>query len=237
MTALALHAHPDDIEILAGGTMALLRQKGHRVVMATMTPGDLGSMEKPALEIASIRRAEAAASAALIGAEYRCLEFRDMSIFSDDASRRRVTEFLRTVKPDVIFTSSPTDYLCDHEATCRLVRDACFAATIPNYETGSGPISPLTKIPHLYFMDPIEERIAPDLWIDVTAVFETKRAMLARHESQREWLLKQHGIDDYLAHMERWTREKGERAGCEFAEGFRQHKVHPFPQTSGFELP
>jgi len=233
MTVLALHAHPDDIEILAGGTMALLRERGHRVVMATMTPGDLGSMDKPAHEIASIRRAEAAASAALIGAEYRCLEFRDMSIFSDDASRRRVTEFLRSAKPDVIFTSSPADYLCDHETTSRLARDACFAATIPNYETGSAPLS---KIPHLYFMDPIDEFVTPDLWVDVTPFFETKRAMLAQHGSQGDWLSKQHGMDDYLAQMERWAREKGERAGCKYAEGFRQHKVHPFPQTPGFDL-
>ncbi|MDQ6705415.1 MAG: PIG-L family deacetylase, partial [Acidobacteriota bacterium] len=180
------------------------------------------------------RRAEAAESAGLIGAEYRCLEFRDMSIFSDDPSRRRVTEFLRAVRPDLIFTSSPADYLSDHEMTSRLVRDACFAATIPNYATGSAPLS---KIPHLYFMDPIDERITPDLWIDVTAVFDTKRAMLAQHRSQGNWLSQQHGIDDYLVQMERWTRENGERAGYQYAEGFRQHKVHPFPQTPGFELP
>ena len=234
MKILALHAHPDDIEILAGGTLALLRQQGHSVVMASMTPGDCGSADKPASEIARIRRAEAMASAALIGAEYQCLEFRDMTIFSDDESRRRVVEFLRIARPDVVLTASPRDYLCDHEATSALVRDACFAAPIPNYETGTAPIE---RIPHLYFMDPIEEAIMPSIWVDITTVFGTKREMLAKHESQRNWLRKQHGMDNYLDEMERWTRSRGLLAGCEFAEGFRQYTTHPFPRSAGFRLP
>ncbi len=234
MKILALHAHPDDIEIVAGGTLALLRRQGHSVVMASMTPGDCGSADKPAAEIAAIRRAEAAAAAALIGAEYQCLEFRDMTIFSDDPSRRRVVEFLRIVRPDVILTASPKDYLCDHEATSALVRDACFAAPIANYETRAAPIA---RIPHLYYMDPIEETVQPDLWVDVTSVFATKREMLAKHASQRDWLRKQHGMDDYLDEMERWTRSRGLPAGCEFAEGFRQYTTHPFPRSMAFSLP
>lgn len=202
--------------------------------MATMTPGDCGSADKPAAEIAAIRRAEAGASAALIGAEYQCLEFRDMNIFSDDPSRRRVVEFLRIVRPDVVLTASPKDYLCDHEATSTLVRDACFAASIANYETGAAPTA---EIPHLYFMDPIEEAILPDLWVDVTPVFGMKREMLAKHESQRDWLRKQHGMDNYLDEMERWTRGRGVLAGCEFAEGLRQYTTHPFPRSAGFSLP
>ena len=63
-----------------------------------------------------------------IGAEYVCLGFGDLAIFSDDASRRRVVEVLRKTRPQVVVTSSPSDYLCDHEAASVLVRDACFGA-------------------------------------------------------------------------------------------------------------
>jgi hypothetical protein len=59
--------------------------------------------------------------------------------------------------------------------------------------------------------------------------------MLAEHRSQRNWLLKQHGMDDYLAQMERWTRESGRRAGLELGEGFRRYKGHPYPQTTLLE--
>ena len=67
--------------------------------------------------------------------------------------------------------------------------------------------------------------------VNVETVFNTKVQMLARHKSQREWLLKHHGIDDYLEMMERWTRETGRRTGVELAEGFRRYKGHPYPRT------
>jgi LmbE family N-acetylglucosaminyl deacetylase len=237
-TILAIHAHPDDIEILAGGTVAMLAATGHRVVAVSMTPGDCGSHHHAPDEIAAIRRREAANAARLAGAEYQCAEFRDLSIFSDDASRRRVTEILRQVRADLVLTSSPADYMCDHEATSALVRDACFAAPAPNYHTNAPePAPPIPAIPHLYFMDSVggvdreNRRLAPDFYVDVTPYFATKRAMLAEHKSQREWLREHHGIDDYLDMMERWTRANGTESGVELAEGFRHYKGHPYPES------
>jgi len=231
---LSIHAHPDDAEILAGGTLALLAGRGHHITIATMTPGDCGSADLGPDEIAAVRRAEASSAAALIGADYVCVELRDLAIFNDDASRRRVVEILRRTRPDLILTSSPSDYLCDHEATSRLVRDACFAAPAPNYQAAG---ESLTGIPHLYFMDPIEGKdregdpVSPEFLIDVTPVFDRKRQMLACHASQREWLRHHHGTDDYLIQMERWTHERGKLAGLQYAEGFRQYRGHPYPTT------
>lgn len=235
---LAIHAHPDDVEILAGGTMAILAERGHAITIVTMTPGDCGSTEFDAERIAEIRRREAAGAAAMIGAGYVCAEFRDLAIFNDDASRRRVTEILRRVRPELVLTASPVDYHCDHEATSNLVRDACFGAPAPNYATGAADPAPaLAAIPHLYFMDSVEgldrdgRPQQPDFFVDVAEFFEKKRAMLACHESQRNWLRKQHGIDDYLAMMETWTRERGRAGGVELAEGFRRYPGHPYPQS------
>ncbi len=237
-TILAIHAHPDDVEILAAGTLAQLSAAGHRVVIVSMTPGDCGSRDREPEEIAAVRRKEAAIAAGRIGATYFCAEFRDLAIFNDDPSRRQVTEVLREVRPDVVVTASPVDYICDHEATSALVRDACFGASVPNYATSSSlPAPVLSAFPHLYFMDPIggmdrENRpVMADFYVDIGLHFETKRAMLAEHASQREWLLAQHGMDDYLLTMERWTREAGRRAGVVFAEGFRHYKGHPYPAT------
>jgi LmbE family N-acetylglucosaminyl deacetylase len=84
-------------------------------------------------EVASIRKGEATESAALIGGGYRWGGFRGMAIFSDDPPRRMVTGLLRELRPDVVLTAAPSDYLSGHEATSQLVRDACFAAPIPNY--------------------------------------------------------------------------------------------------------
>jgi len=235
---VSIHAHPDDAEILAAGTLALLAQTGHQITIVSMTPGDCGSTVHSADETAAIRRREAAESAIMIGATYLCAEFRDMAIFNSDESRRRVTELIRSTRPDLIATASPLDYHCDHEATSALVTDACFAASVPNYQTNtSDPAPPLAAIPHLYFMDSIGgvdrfgASIEPDFITDVKSTFETKRRMLAAHQSQREWLKKQHGIDDPLEVMERWTRGRGALAGIDLGEGFRRYQGHPYPQT------
>ena len=237
-TVLAIHAHPDDVEILAGGSMARLAGAGHRIVIVSMTPGDCGSHDHAPDEIAAIRRQEGAIAARLIGAEYRCAEFRDLAVFSDDASRRRIVEILRQVRPDIVLTSSPIDYMCDHEATSALVRDACFAAPAPNYRTHApDPAPPIPAIPHLYFMDAVggvdrdSQPIYPDFFVDIERYFDTKRKMLAEHKSQREWLRRHHGMDDYLDMMERWTRANGSRTGVALAEGFRRYKGHPYPES------
>jgi LmbE family N-acetylglucosaminyl deacetylase len=161
---------------------------------------------------------------------------RDMAIINDDVSRRRIVEVLRRARPEIVLTSSPVDYHCDHEATGVLVRDACFAAPAPNYHTHSEePAAVLAAIPHLYFMDPVEGRdregnpIAPHFLIDVSRAFARKREMLACHASQRDWLRHHHGTDDYLLQMESWTRSRGLLAGVEHAEGFRQYRGHPYP--------
>jgi N-acetylglucosamine malate deacetylase 1 len=233
---LALHAHPDDVEFQCAGLLVLLREAGCHVTIATMTPGDCGSAEHDPEAIAAIRREEARASASLIGADYGCLEFRDMAIFNDDESRRRVTEFLRRTRPDVIFTAPPIDYIADHEMTSLLVRDACFAASCPNYTTRQWePAPPLGRIPHLYFVDPLAGRdrdgrpVPADRIVDVSRVFATKRAMLACHASQRDWLLRQHGIDEYLEMQVRWGAIRGAEIGVAQAEAFRQYRGHPYP--------
>ncbi len=235
---LCLHAHPDDAEILAGGTLALLAARGHHIVIATMTAGDCGSVEYGPEEIADIRRQEAARAAAIIGAEHHWLGFKDLAIFEDDASRRRVTAAIRRFRPEIVVTASPRDYHCDHEATSGLVTNACFGASAPNYLTQSLDQShAIDRIPHLYYLDPAEgidrdgATILPQFLVDVSSAMETKRKMLAAHESQRAWLRKQHGMDDFIETMEEWTRSRGRLAGVEWAEGFRQYAGHAYPRT------
>jgi LmbE family N-acetylglucosaminyl deacetylase len=236
---LALHAHPDDLEFQCAGTLALLREAGCAVTMATMTPGDCGSAEHDAEAIAAIRREEARAAAALIGADYLCLEFRDLAIFNDDESRRRVTEAVRRVRPDLVLTAPPVDYLCDHEMTSLLVRDACFGAPLPNFTTRQWePAPPLERIPHLYFVDPIEgidrdgSPVPTGFIVDVSRVFALKRQMLACHASQRNWLLRQHGIDEYLESQAQWGARRGAEIGVAQGEAFRQYLGHPYPKDN-----
>src|ERR1700690_4370435 len=133
---LAVHAHPDDIETLGAGTLALLAEKGHHITIATMTAGDCGSKEMNLEETARVRQNEGTKAAAVIGADYRCVGLGDLCVFNDDVSRRKTTEMVRAVRPEIVITASPVDYHPDHEATSILVRDALFASSVPNYKTG-----------------------------------------------------------------------------------------------------
>jgi LmbE family N-acetylglucosaminyl deacetylase len=232
---LAVHAHPDDIETLGAGTLALLAEKGHHITIATMTAGDCGSKEMNLEETARVRQNEATKAAAVIGADYRCVGLGDLCVFNDDGSRRKTTEVVRAVRPEIVITASPVDYHPDHEATSILVRDALFASSVPNYKTG--PSRPLDAIPHLYFMDPIEGRdrtgmsVVPEFGVDVTGHFAKKAQMLEAHASQRDWVLKQHGIDYLMGAMEGFTAKRGKLFGVAYAEGFRQYTGTPYPRT------
>lgn len=236
---LAIHAHPDDVEILCAGTLALLKSNGCEIVIATMTAGDKGSAELGPEEIAEVRWNEAKKSADLLGAEYMCLEFKDLCIDNNDASRKRVTEAVRRARPDIVLTAPPVDYMTDHEMTSKLVRDACFAASVPNYYTEQWDPAPITAhIPHLYYVDPIEgvdwfgNPVPYDFIIDISTTFPLKIDMLACHESQRAWLRQQHGMDEYLDSCQRWSARRGELIGAAYGEGFRQHTGHPYPHDN-----
>jgi len=232
---LACHAHPDDIETLAAGTLALLAGQGHRISIVTATAGDLGSEQHGLEETARVRQGEARRAAAIIGADYRCAGLPDLGVFNDDPSRRRITEMVRWAQADIVLAPSPVDYHPDHEAVSVLVRDACFASSVPHYATGEAP--PLPAIPHLYWIDPIGgrdregKRIQPDFGVDITPHIDTKSQMLLCHESQHAWVAKQHGLSDYLDSMRAFSARQGRDLGVAFAEGFRQYRNQPYPRT------
>ncbi len=233
-TVLTLMAHPDDAEILCGGVLVLLADKGWSIHIATATPGDCGSATLPPEEIASIRRREAADAAAYLGGSYHCLERRDLRVHYDDDTLVAACGLLRLVRPDILITHSPSDYMLDHEQTSLVARAAAFNAPIPN---APAPPStrPLERIPHLYYADPVEAvdrfgaPVTPSYCVDTTDVIDRKLSMLALHASQRDWLREHHGVDEYLDMTRRWARARGALVACGYAEGFRQHRGHAYP--------
>ncbi len=235
---LSLMAHPDDAEFLCAGTLARLQEKGWEVHIATMTPGDCGSMELPPEEIARVRLEEGRKAASMIRGRYHCLDCRDLLVLYDAPTIRKTVELVREVAPDVVITHNPQDYMADHEFTSLVARMACFGAPAPNFRTGALPCAAaVPHIPHLYYAAPIEginifgEPIPFSLAIDISGVIGLKADMLACHKSQRDWLRAQHGMDEYLEAMKRWSAEVGRRTGVEYAEAFRQHKGHAYPQS------
>jgi LmbE family N-acetylglucosaminyl deacetylase len=242
---LAIGAHPDDVEIMCAGTVLCLRDLGCQVHVASLTLGDCGSSEHAPEEIRKIRWREAEAACARIGATYHTGGFDDFSIFLDDTASRRVAALLRESDPFIVITHPPRDYLLDHEHTSVLVRNACFTAPAPNYDTrhfGNRPA--IARIPYLYYAHPVGgsdifgQPVQPQFYVDVSAMFQQKLDMLACHESQRAWLRAHHGIDEYLEIVNRWSEELGRRASVIasrsvlHAEAYQQHRGHPYPEDN-----
>ncbi len=233
---LSIGAHPDDAEFMCTGTLALLRERGWQVHIATMAPGDCGTVEYSREEISRIRKDEAACAAAMLDGTYHCLECGDIFIMYDRPTLLKTIALVRKVRPKIVFALSPSDYMVDHEMASKLAQTACFCCGVVNVETpGAEPFEP---IPHLYYADPPEGKdilggeIKPSTLVDTTSVMEKKEKMLCCHESQRNWLLKHHGIDEYVDAMKALGRKRGAEVGSAYAEGFRQHLGHAYPQSN-----
>jgi LmbE family N-acetylglucosaminyl deacetylase len=233
---LSIGAHPDDAEFMCAGTLALLRQRGWQVHIATMAPGDCGTVQYSREEISRIRKGESAKAAALLDGTYHCLECGDIFIMYDRPTLLKAIELVRRVRPRIVLTLSPTDYMVDHETASRLAQTACFCCGVVNVETpGTEPFEP---IPYVYYADPVEGKdklgtpITTGMYVDISRVMDLKEKMLCCHESQRDWLLKHHGMDEYVNMMKAFGRKRGQEIGCAFAEGFRQHLGHAYPQDN-----
>jgi LmbE family N-acetylglucosaminyl deacetylase len=233
---LVVMAHPDDAEMLVGGTLFHLKDLGWELEIVTMTAGDCGSATVGREEIARTRYAEAQAAARYLGAGYECAGLMDVEVIYNAGNIRRVVEVMRRFDPDVVITHSPVDYMLDHEEASRLARGASFAIAVPNYETRQNPSAPRARgTPALYYADategknPMGQRIYPQFYVEISQSLSRKREMLSRHVSQREWLRSHHGIDEYLDRMTAWAAGYGTECGFAYAEGFRQHLGHGYP--------
>jgi LmbE family N-acetylglucosaminyl deacetylase len=235
---LAIGSHPDDVEILSAGTLALLKEKGWQIEIATMTNGNLGSATLPKKEISEIRKNEATLSAKLLNGNYHCLDNGDVFLMYDPPTLLKTINLIRKIKPDLVITQSQKDYMVDHEVTGRLVQTACFSAAIKNIKT---EYEPYNKLPYLYYMDALEGKdiygneIRPTTMVDITSTMDIKEKMLKMHDSQRSWLKEHHGIDEYIITMKNFAKKRGKEINVKYAEGFRQHLGHAYPDKNILE--
>jgi LmbE family N-acetylglucosaminyl deacetylase len=215
---LAVGAHPDDLEILCGGTLARYVEDGHEVVMCHASRGDRGSFVHTSEEIAGIRNAEARRAAEICGAEHTTLGFSDGEINAADHDQQRaVVDLVREARPDVIITHWRGDYHSDHDEISKLVFDCSFHATLPLYETR---LPHHTAVTPIYFMETVMGLgFQPTEYVDVSGTIEKKAAMLEAHASQLTWLRDHDGID-VVEQMKTASRFRGLQCGVGYAEGF-----------------
>ena len=221
MNVLAIGCHPDDLEILCGGTLARYAKQGHKVFMGSVANGNVGHKEIPPDELRAIRLNEAKRAAEIIGAEHFCLDIDDLHVNSNDHEQfKKVVEIIRQAKPDVIITHNPVDYMQDHEQTSKLVVNAAFCASVNHLKTTSPAY---TNIMPVFYMDTISGvEFAPTEYVDITDTIEIKLQALNCHQSQIKWM-KEHDNIDFLDFVRTCSKYRGQQCSVPFAEGFRHY--------------
>jgi len=199
------------------------KKRGDQIFAAVLCSGDKGHYKIKSEELARIRRQEAEDAARAEGTTLISIgSFPDLEVYADSASRRVVVEIIRKAKPDLILSHYPDDYMCDHSTTGRLVIDASFVASLPNYQTEN----PHTEvIPPIYFMDAMAGvSFEPTDYVDITEFIEEKGKALLCHQSQYQWLREHDGID-YVDYMKQHSAFRGVQCGVKYAEAFRRYAV------------
>jgi LmbE family N-acetylglucosaminyl deacetylase len=223
MRILAIGAHPDDIEIACSGTLAKCVKRGDTVIVCHASSGNLGHVIIPPDELTRIRAEEARRAGAMAGIEVIWGGFDDLEIFDDREARDKIVNVIKYANPDVIITHDPNDYMPDHTTVSKLVFDAAFTATLPNY--GDRSVPPAKLVP-IYYMDTLAGvNFNPTEYVDVTDEIELKLQMLECHESQVVWMRDHDGID-FPDMVRTCSRYRGYQCGAEYAEGFRQCQVY-----------
>lgn len=227
-TAIAIAAHPDDIEFLMAGTLIALSQAGYETHYWNLSNGCCGSTQFDVLTTIRTRRQEAMEAAESLGAIFHESICDDLSIFYDRPTIAKVASVMRQVQPEIVLTHAPVDYMEDHTNTCRLAVTAAFSRGMPNFKVDP-PRDAVTGKVTVYHAqpysnrDPMRQRVRPDFYFDSTEFVEQKVAALAKHRSQKQWLDESQGLDSYLETLRGLDRSVGEMSEqYEYAEGWRR---------------
>jgi N-acetylglucosamine malate deacetylase 1 len=228
-SAIAIGAHPDDVEFYMSGTLLMLKKAGYETHYLSLATGNCGNADYNSTATRAIRNTEARAGARILGAEFHPPLTDDLEILYTLELLRGVAAVVRDVKPAIVLTHSPQDYMEDHMIASRLAVSAAFTRGMPNFKTTpSRPaaeydVTVYHSMPH-GLCDPLRRRIIPGAFVNTTSVQKIKREALAAHKSQAGWLDTSQGINSFLLTMENMCLEVGrmsKRFRC--AEGWRRH--------------
>ncbi len=226
MNVLAIGCHPDDLEIACGGTLRKYAERGADVYEAHVANGNLGHVVIMPDELRAIRTKEAEEAGKVLGAKQVFnIDVGDLCVDSHNQEViDAVADVVRFVRPDVIITHNPDDYMQDHTETSRIATNGSFCSGLNHrprqYEAFSSFIP-------VYFMDTLAGvDFQPSIYVDITNQIEKKMEALNCHESQLKWMYEHDGID-FADMVKTCSKYRGYQCGVPFAEGFKPYNVYP----------
>ncbi len=232
--AMAIGAHPDDIEFMMAGTLMLLKGAGYETHYMNLANGSCGSKQVPVAQLRRVRRTEGRAAAGVLGAEFHESLVADLDIYYERSTLKRLAAIIREVNPSILLVPSPQDYMEDHTNACRLAVTAAFVRGMPNFKT-TPRIKAVEREVTLYhamphgLCDPLRRRVVPGAFVNTQGVQPAKMSALQRHRSQQDWLGQSQKMNHYLRTMELFSLEMGRLSRrFEHAEGWRRRLHYGF---------
>jgi N-acetylglucosamine malate deacetylase 1 len=214
----AVCAHPDDAELVMGGTIARAVAAGRRVALLDLTRGESGSRGTP-----ETRAAEALDAARILGAAQReSLSLPDAGLQVIPEHKDAVVAALRRLRPRVVLLQHWEQRHPDHAAASRIVYDASFLAGLRNYRPDLGAAFRPGKLVYAVTMTEAND-IRPSFVVDVTPVWDTKLRAIAAFASQFSPAAGEAGVlplDRFREAVELTGRRHGQHIGVRYGEGF-----------------
>ncbi len=234
---LAFGAHPDDVELGCGGTLAKLISDGKSVAIVDLTQGELGT--RGSIEI---RHQEAANSAKILGISYReNLKMRDGFIQNSEAYQMEIVKMVRKYQPEVVLSNAIDDRHPDHAKASKLVSDACFLAGLKAIETElDGEIQEKWRPKNIFNYIQWKD-IEPNFVIDITGFMDKKIDSCMAYSSQFYDPNSQEpetpiSSRDFLESLTYRAQNLGRLSGVDYAEGFTFEKLIALKNFDGIVL-
>ncbi len=218
---LALGAHPDDIELSCGGTVAKLVKDGHSVAVADITQGELGTRGSK-----EIRAKEAAEAARILGiATRRNLKIPDGNIELSKANMAKVITLIRELKPKTLIIPHSVERHPDHVHAHRLCKEAWYYSGLRKIETKLNGVSQKPHRPDNFFEFMQWYEFVPSFIVDISETFDTKMKAIRAHASQfydpkskdPETILSQ---PEFLERIRTEAEYYGKKIGVKYGEPF-----------------
>jgi N-acetylglucosamine malate deacetylase 1 len=211
-------AHPDDAELVMGGTLVLEARRGRRVALVDLTRGECGSRGTP-----QQREAEAAEAARILGVAHReSLGLPDGALSPNTEQKDTLVAALRRLRPRVVIAQHWDQRHPDHAACSRIVYEASFLAGLKNYKPELGPPFRPFKIAYTPGVtEPAD--ISPSFVVDITSAWDTKMKAIRAFASQftpAPGETVSLPFDRFQHAVEVAARRQGQRIGVDFGEAF-----------------
>lgn len=234
---LAIGAHPDDVELGCGGTIAKMISEGKTVAIIDLTKGELGTRGTD-----KTRKQEAADAAKILGISAReNLEMKDGFLQNSEEYQMRIVKMIRKYRPEIVLANATDDRHPDHAKAAKLVSDACFLSGLKKIETVlDGKNQEFWRPKHVFHFIQWKE-IEPDFVIDISDFMEKKIEACMAYKTQfynpeSKEPVTPIATKDFLESLTYRAQNLGRLSGCTYAEGFTAEKMIALKNFEGIVL-